>query len=156
MRKLNTLPKIEQPNPTIRDELMGEIYKVLKDIDQVAYDKIHNILFKYDISKSDLTSVIVEVPDITEGDIVTLRLQEKDWNFHGEVEGVLYRDTVYTSSIFEELLNNPDMTTEQAEMLKFTIYEEMKPHLYHRIVINDDDKGIVIVPYLKGVEIVKE
>ena len=48
------------------------------------------------------------------------------------------------------------MSTEQAEMLKYTIYEALKPNLYHRIVINDQKQGIMIVPYLKGVEIVKE
>lgn len=156
MKKLNETPRVEQPSPTIRDELMSEIYDVLKDIDQVAYDRIHTILFKYDINKPDLTSVIVEVPALTEGDIISITLQDKDWNFHGEVIAVLYRDTVYPYSVFDELLSNPNMSTEQAEMLKYTIYEAMKPNLYHRIVINDQKQGIMIVPYLKGVEIVKE
>lgn len=156
MKKLNETPRIEQPSPTIRDELMNEIYDVLKDIDQVAYDKIHTILFKYDITKPDLTSVIVEVPDVTEGDTISIILQDKDWNFHGEVISVLYRDTVYPYSVFDELLSNPNMSTEQAEMLKYTIYEAVKPNLYHRIVINDQKQGIMIVPYLKGIEIVKE
>lgn len=40
--------------------------------------------------------------------------------------------------------------------MKYSIYEETKPKIYHRLVLNDKKQGILIIPYLIGVNIEQE
>lgn len=74
----------------------------------------------------------------------------------GEILQVLYRDTAYDFSFIQELFKDDRMSSEQKDLMKYSIYEETKPKIYHRLVLNDKKQGILIIPYLIGVNIEQE
>ena len=123
-----------------------------------TFEAINIILSKYDINLSELTSVIVDIPEL-ENKKVTVKYQPGETTpqvFHGEVVKVLYRDIAYDFPTIFSILSHPDMSEEQRSMLKMTIWEETKPKIYHRLVLNTQEQGILIIPLLKGVIIEQE
>lgn len=159
MKKLNE-PVTEPQNITLRQQLISEIVSWVdcfhcegmerEDIDTA----INSILSKYDVSLSELTSVIVDIPEL-EGKEVTIHYNPTgtEQMFKGKVVKVLYRGIAYSMADIVKILMHPDITEERKTMIHMTAYEETKPKIYHRIVLNDENQGILIVPLVKGVTI---
>ena len=120
---------------------------------------VNDILSKYSVGKEKLTSVMLEIPEDLTSKQVTVNYQPGEataQTFKGEVLKVLYRDTAYDMASIMSILTHPNISEEQKSMLKMTVWEETKPKIYHRLVLNTQEQGILIIPLLKGVTIEQE
>ena len=156
MKPLNET-NIPEASATPRQRLMEDILAKVQMTCGVklAEKDVMELLSEYDIKMCELTSIEPVFPDFCIGKRVHIILADK-WDLHGEVIDVLCRDISYSSVIVRKLLEHPDMSEEQRDMLKYTIYEEVKPKIYHRVVLNEDSQGILLIPYIKGVIIEQE
>lgn len=148
---------------TARQQLILDFIERYQDISDSSVEEftqiLNEILSKYDVKKSDLTSVITEIPKDLKGKRVTIQYHphtSTPQTFRGTIFQILYRDTAYDSSEFKALLNNPYIHEEQKELLSSSLIEETNPKIYHRLVLNEDNQGIIIIPYLTGVIIEQE
>ena len=160
MRKLNE-PKTEL-NMTDKQELINSIVNWIdcfhyEGEDKADIEQIINSLFgKYDVTLHEDTSIVTDVPEGLEGKKITVNYAPAsivNITYKGEVVKVLYRDIAYGIPEIIKILLNPDISEENKEMLNMTAYEESLPKIYHRIVLNDENRGIIIIPLIKGVTI---
>ena len=160
MKPLNNTDLTESINttPTDRQKLILELMVELHPTDTDFFlGKVNEVLSKYEVRKCDLTSIQLELPKDLVGKTVNITNSDREsWDFTGEIIDILYRDTAYDFTQIRKLLDHPDMSEEQREMMKLTIYEETRPKIYHRLVLNDVNKGIILVPYLVGVNMKQE
>lgn len=151
-------------NQTPRQQLVFSLMLRYKDIVNSSCIEefcqiLNEELSKYDVKKSNLTSVITELPEGLLGKTITVNYQPGEATaqvLRGQVIQVLYRDTAYDMSTITRILEHPDMSEEQKSMLTMTAWEETKPKIYHRLVLNTENQGILIVPFVKGVSIEQE
>ena len=160
MKPLNNtdLTQTINTHPTDRQKLIMELMVELHPTDSTFFlNKVNEVLAKYEVRRCDLTSIQTELPEDLVGKVVKVTNDNlESWDFEGEVIDILYRDTAYDFTQISKILSHPDMSEEQREMMKFTIYDETRPKIYHRLVLNDINKGIILVPYLVGVNVKQE
>lgn len=142
--------------PTARQMLIQELIISTRPENIPEFtDKVNKILSYYEIQLSELKSINLEFPVEFIGKKVTvINKQNASWNFRGELIEVLCRDTSYSYSTIDRIMNHPDMLEEQGIMIN--TQSEMQPKIYHRLVLNDINQGILIIPYLSSVEIKEE
>lgn len=147
-------------HPTSRQHLIMDLMLQLHPLDLDEFTrKVHKVLSKYDIKLCDTKSIVAEIPENIVGKTVKISYapgEAQSFNFEGDVVQILYRDTAYDIITIQELFNHTNLSKEQKEMMKSHIYEETKPKIYHRLVLNDKIRGILIIPYLTGVNIEQE
>ena len=149
---------------TPRQKLINALLERYKEIRntpcvEAFCDILNEELSKCSIAESNLSSAITELPKGLLGKTVTINYYPKDSTpqvLKGDVIEVLYRDTAYPMCDIIKLLENKDTSEEQKSMLRMTAFTETKPKIYHRIVLNEETQGILIVPYVKGVTIEQE
>ena len=148
MKPLNET-NVPEAAATPRQRLMEDILAKISMTCGVKLSEkvVMELLSEYDIRVCELTSIEPIFPEFCIGKRVHITLADKDWDFHGEVIEVLCRDISYSSVIIRELLEHPDMSEEQRDMLKYTIYEEVKPKIYHRVVLNVDIWSLLFYDY---------
>ncbi len=148
---ISSKPQTVQSTPV--QQLFEELVKA-----GMLEESVTEILSKYEVTLADSKAAKLSPADVHKlmGKTIKLSLPDKDWNFHGELITVLYKGFSYPYSTISNILSHPDMSEEQREMLKCTAYEETKPKIYHRLVLNDKNQGILIIPYLVGVIIEQE
>lgn len=147
-------------HPTARQRLILDLMLELHPLDVNEFArKANDVLSKYDIRICDSKAVISEIPKDLIGKTVKINYAPAEatpFDFEGEILQVLYRDTAYDFSFIQELFKDDRMSSEQKDLMKYSIYEETKPKIYHRLVLNDKKQGILIIPYLIGVNIEQE
>ena len=125
----------------------------LKDVE----DSFTAIMSPYEIQKSDLTSVNLEIdPDLI-GQMVDIDYQPGEathQSWKGKVINIFYREMpIEVDDYLRTILMMSN--DENKELLSSSIEDNLKPQIYHRIILDDEEKGVVIIPYLKGVTITK-
>lgn len=147
-------------NPTARQRLIMDLMLKLHPLDADEFvKKVNDVMSKYDIRMCDLKSIKPEISSDLIGKTVKITYtpaESTPFNFEGEIVQVLYRNTAYDFSHIQELFKDTRISEEQKNMMNSCIQEETKPKIYHRLVLNDKSKGILIIPYLIGVNIEQE
>lgn len=149
----------QTPRQQLIQDLLSLNYTHMNVSFEAWSNRCNDILSKYDVGISELTSVITEIPQGIKGKTIVLNYhpdESSEQIFKGEILKVLYRDTAYDTSIIESILEHPDMSEEQKSLIRMNIFEEIKPKIYHRLVLNDEKQGILIIPLLRGITIEQE
>lgn len=125
----------------------------LKDVE----DSFAAIVSPYEIQKSDLTSVNLEIdPDLI-GKVIDIDYQPGEathQSWKGKVINIFYRGIpVEVDDYLRVVLMVSN--EEYKKLLSSSIEDNLKPQIYHRIILKDEKRGVVIIPYFKGVTITK-
>ena len=167
MKRLLSNPEksVPQTEMTPRQQLLEEVVSWVDLFHCEGVEKedvtenISRILSKYDIYLMK-SSFISEIPEyLKEGNRVTVNYhpgETEGMALTGEVVKILYRETAYDFSTIFRIILHPDTSQEQRSLLEMTAWEETKPKTYHRLVLNTQDQGILIIPLIRGVTIEQE
>lgn len=157
MKPLNQPETHSAPKTTPAQQLIEELVRMFDDgkSSKQLRDKFSRVVTNYDVALNHSSS-IVELPDWVEvGSSIKLTYNPAGTEqvFTGLVYDIFYKMISYPMSAFSDYLSDTDMSEEQKTMLNMTIYEETKPKIYDRLVLNSNEQGILIIPLVKGVTI---
>lgn len=116
----------------------------------VEEGELRRILSNYDVSSNITNSSLMELPDCVKVGNKVHITRDDNWDMTGEILAVWYRNQVYPVEQISEVLATPN-----GDVSSLTIFDETKPKVYHRIVLKTQDRGILIVPCVNGINVMK-